>query len=603
MCVCACASPSYKYLPNLVCEIAESVDGSGDMTSQLWKALSRRRIEENEEGKGELARVLGLFDLTALGVGATLGLGVYVLAGSVAKDTAGPAVCISFLIAAVASTFAGMCYAEFASRVPKAGSAYVYSYVTVGEFVAFVIGWNLILEYVIGTASVARGLSNYIDVLIGNVIGNTMRSLMPINVTFLSQYPDFFAFGMVMLLVALLCVGVRESSILNNVFTVVNLTTIAIVIIAGSIKANPSNWSIASENIPDTVMNGGTGGFMPFGVGGVMIGAAKCFYGFVGFDAVATTGEEAKNPQRHIPQAIVLSLIIIFVAYFSISTVLTMMLPYYAQNADAPFPHAFDEIGWPAIKWIVNIGAIFALCTSLLGSMFPLPRVLYAMASDGIIFKILSKVHPKTMTPIYGTMLSGLLIVAICVLVLRYQKEKNSAALSTSNYQLTLVDLFKELFNLHNQKVPTELSNKIANISIALLCIIICIIAYLISKMGTQLIAGDVTISVILVILVIALFLNITAIGRQPMQKIEQLSFKVPLVPLIPCLSIFTNIYLMLQLDVFTWIRFAVWLLIGFCIYGFYGITHSEQGKRNKADDDKLQQKYVEKFRILITYP
>ncbi|XP_018405196.1 PREDICTED: cationic amino acid transporter 3 isoform X2 [Cyphomyrmex costatus] len=527
------------------------------MTSRLWRALSRRRVEENEDTKDErLARVLGLFDLTALGVGATLGLGVYVLAGSVAKETAGPAVSISFLIAAVASAFAGLCYAEFASRVPKAGSAYVYSYVTVGEFIAFVIGWNLILEYVIGTASVARGLSSYIDVLIGNIMGKALRSFMPIDVSFLSEYPDFFAFAMVMLLVVLLCIGVKESSILNNIFTVINLITITIVIVTGSMKADPSNWSIAPENIPDSVKNGGTGGFMPFGVSGVMVGAAKCFYGFVGFDAVATTGEEAKNPQRHIPLAVVLSLIIIFIAYFGVSIVLTMMLPYYAQNADAPFPHAFDEIGWPVVKWIVNIGAIFALCTSLLGAMFPLPRVLYAMASDGIIFKTLSKVHPKTMTPIYGTVLSGLFIglmtlifnlqqlidmmsigtllaytiVAICVLILRYQKEENSSNISvilpTSNYQLTPVNIFKELFNLQNRKEPTELSNKIANISIAFFCIVICIITFLINNMGVHLLAGNIVISVILGVLVIVLFLNLAAIGRQPVQKTE-LSFKV----------------------------------------------------------------------------
>lgn len=605
------------------------------MMSRLWKTLSRKRIEEeNREVKGneQLARVLGLFDLTALGVGATLGLGVYVLAGSVAKDTAGPAVCISFLIAAIASAFAGMCYAEFASRVPKAGSAYVYSYVTVGEFIAFVIGWNLILEYVIGTASAARGLSNYIDVLIGNVMGNTLRSLMPINVSFLSEYPDFFAFGMVMLLVILLCIGVRESSILNNTFTVVNVITIAIVIIAGSIKANSSNWSIAPEDIPNSVKDGGTGGFMPFGISGVMVGAAKCFYGFVGFDAVATTGEEAKSPERHIPLAIILSLIIIFIAYFGISTVLTMMLPYYDQNADAPFPHAFDEIGWPVIKWIVNVGAVFALCTSLLGAMFPLPRVLYAMANDGIIFKILSKVHSKTMTPIYGTLLSGLLsglmtlvfnlqqlidmmsigtllaytIVAICVLILRYQKDTNSSDTSAtplmSDYQFTPINIFKQLFNLHNQKEPTELSNKIANIGTVLLCIIICIITFLISNMSAYLLAGNVIISVTLVVFVIVLFLNLAAIGRQPVQEIE-LSFKVPLVPLIPCLSIFINIYLMFQLDVFTWIRFATWLLIGFCIYGFYGINHSEQGKRNKErESKKLQQTYVEKFKTVTSF-
>ncbi|XP_018310158.1 cationic amino acid transporter 3 [Mycetomoellerius zeteki] len=602
------------------------------MQSRLWKVLSRRRVElENGDTKDErLARVLGLFDLTALGVGATLGLGVYVLAGSVAKETAGPAVAVSFLIAAIASAFAGLCYAEFASRVPKAGSAYVYSYVTVGEFIAFVIGWNLILEYVIGTASVARGLSSYIDALIGNVMGNALRSLMPIDVSFLSEYPDFFAFAMVMLLVVLLCIGVKESSILNNIFTVINLITITIVIVAGSLKADPSNWSIAPKDIPESVKNGGTGGFMPFGISGVMVGAAKCFYGFVGFDAVATTGEEAKNPQRHIPLAVVLSLIVIFIAYFGVSIVLTMMLPYYAQSADAPFPHAFDEIGWPVVKWIVNIGAVFALCTSLLGAMFPLPRVLYAMASDGIIFKTLSTVHPKTMTPVYGTVLSGLLIglmtlifnlqqlidmmsigtllaytiVAICVLILRYQKGENSnvsVILPTSNYQLTPVNIFRELFNLQNRKEPTELSNKIANVGIAFLCIVICIITFLISNMGAHLLAGNMVISVILGILVIVLFLNLAAIGRQPVQRTE-LSFKVPLVPLIPCLSIFINTYLMLQLDIFTWIRFATWLLIGFCIYGFYGIVHSEQGKRDKAENEKLQQKYVEKFRIITSF-
>ncbi|XP_011168680.1 cationic amino acid transporter 3 isoform X2 [Solenopsis invicta] len=526
-----------------------------------------------------------------------------------------------------------MCYAEFASRVPKAGSAYVYSYVTVGEFIAFVIGWNLILEYVIGTASVARGLSNYIDALIGNVMGNALRSLMPIDISFLSEYPDFFAFAMVMLLMVLLCVGVRESTILNNVFTVINLLTITIVIVAGSMRADPSNWSIASEDIPNSVKNvAGVGGFMPFGVSGVMAGAAKCFYGFVGFDTVATTGEEAKNPQRHIPLAIILSLVIIFIAYFGVSTVLTMMLPYYAQSADAPFPHVFDKIGWPIVKWIVNVGAIFALCTSLLGAMFPLPRVLYAMASDGVIFKTLSTVHPKTMTPLYGTVLSGLLIglmtlvfnlqqlidmmsigtllaytiVAICVLILRYQKEENSSSdvstiLPTNNYQFTLVNIFKDIFNLHNRKEPTKLSSRIANVGIVLLCIVICVITFLISNMGAHLVAGNVVILVILLVLTIVLFLNLAAIGRQPVRS-TKLSFKVPFVPLIPCLSIFMNVYLMFQLDIFTWIRFATWLLIGFCIYGFYGIVHSEQGKRNKAKNEELQQKYVEKFRIVTSF-
>jgi solute carrier family 7 (cationic amino acid transporter), member 3 len=240
--------------------------------------------------------------------------------------------------------------------------------VSVGEFVAFTIGWNLILEYVIGTSSVARGLSGYIDALIDNKMGDFWHSLFPMNIDFLAKYPDFFSFIIVMVLSGVLAFGVKESSLLNNIFTVVNLLTVSIVLVAGFIKADPANWAIPKENIPEGV-RGGEGGFMPYGIAGVMAGAAKCFYGFVGFDCVATTGEEAKNPKRNIPLAIVISLIIIFFAYFGISTVLTMMWPYYLQNPEAPFPHVFQEIGWIEIKWIVSIGAIFALCTSLLGAM------------------------------------------------------------------------------------------------------------------------------------------------------------------------------------------------------------------------------------------
>ncbi|KAI4502950.1 hypothetical protein M0802_001994 [Mischocyttarus mexicanus] len=596
------------------------------MVNRLWKTLSRKRVDDDQGGKGELARVLNIFDLTALGVGATLGLGVYVLAGSVAKETAGPAVCISFLIAAIASAFAGMCYAEFASRVPKAGSAYVYSYVTVGEFIAFVIGWNLILEYVIGTASVARGLSNYIDALIGNVMGKTLYSIMPIDISFLSEYPDFFAFGMVMLLVLLLSIGVKESSFLNNIFTIINIVTIIIVVVAGSIKADPKNWYISVEDIPKNVTHGGSGGFMPFGISGVMAGAAKCFYGFVGFDAVATTGEEAKKPQRDIPLAIVLSLVIILAAYFSISTVLTMMWPYYDQNADAPFPYVFQQIGWPVIQWIVNIGAIFALCTSLLGAMFPLPRVLYAMASDGVIFMRLSKVHSKTMTPILGTILSGLLagimtllfnlqqlidmmsigtllaytVVAISVLILRYQKD-DVPEVKVNDYKFTALNIFKQTFNLNNYKEPSDISNVVSKCSIASFSLIVFILILILNNIEFSMTDDNAIVFVIIIILAFIIILNVASIGRQPVQQVE-LSFKVPLVPLIPCCSIFINLYLMLQLDMFTWIRFIVWMLIGFSIYLFYGISHSVQGKKDKIEDEIMKKKNADHSRIVTKF-
>ncbi|XP_026465834.1 LOW QUALITY PROTEIN: cationic amino acid transporter 2-like, partial [Ctenocephalides felis] len=260
------------------------------MLMEVWSALTRRkRIADDAEGETKLARVLDVVDLTALGVGSTLGLGVYVLAGAVARGEAGPAVAISFLVAAIASAFAGLCYAEFAARVPKAGSAYVYSYVSVGEFAAFTIGWNLILEYVIGTSSVARGMSNYIDALTGYQMRSFLVMMQALDIDFLGDYPDFFACIVVILLAALLSVGVKESTILNNIFTAVNLVTVAVVLVAGSIKADPANWRISKEDIPANVTNGGEGGFMPFGFAGVMAGAAKCFYGFVGFDCVATT--------------------------------------------------------------------------------------------------------------------------------------------------------------------------------------------------------------------------------------------------------------------------------------------------------------------------
>lgn len=210
----------------------------------------------------------------------------------------------------------------------------MYSYVSVGEFVAFTIGWNLVLEYVIGASSVARGLSGYIDSLINNSMENYWRDLFPMNVNFLAEYPDFFAFGVILLLAAILSFGVKESTSLNNVFTVVNLATVILIIVTGIIKADTKNWAIPKEDIPEGAggaRGGGEGGFAPFGFAGIMAGAAKCFYGFVGFDCVATTGEEAINPKRNIPLAIVISLLVIFFSYFGISTVLTLMWPYYVS--------------------------------------------------------------------------------------------------------------------------------------------------------------------------------------------------------------------------------------------------------------------------------
>ncbi|PNF36664.1 hypothetical protein B7P43_G13333 [Cryptotermes secundus] len=512
----------------------------------------------------------------------------------------------------------GICYAEFAARVPRAGSAYIYSYVCVGEFVAFVIGWNLVLEYVIGTASVARGLSSYIDKLAGNIMQNKMREIMPINIDFLSQYPDFFSFAVIMVLAGILSSGVKESTFLNNIFTGVNLLTVSIVIIAGSLKSDVHNWAISKSEIPQAVASrAGEGGFMPFGLSGIMAGAAKCFYGFVGFDCVATTGEEAKNPQKSIPIAIVISLIIIFFSYFGISTVLTMMWPYYDQDENAPLPHVFTKVGWPAIMWIVTVGAVFALCTSLLGAMFPLPRILYAMANDGLLFRCLARINPRTKTPVLATLLSGLLagimatifdlqqlidmmsigtllaytIVAICVLILRYEDPSPSSfdypsheqGIHSGNAGIigSVLHLMKLLFNLSMIKYPSLLSSSITKWSIVLFSILTIGFCSVIIYGGSALKDLKLWAVILAVVFVFLMLVMLFIIGRQPNSSVK-LSFKVPLVPIVPALSVFINLYLMLVLDVYTWIRFGVWLAIGFLIYVFYGLKNSEEDKLSK---------------------
>ncbi|XP_047110781.1 cationic amino acid transporter 2 [Schistocerca piceifrons] len=598
----------------------------------MWtalRALSRQKTLSAEAvSSSQLSRCLSVLDLTLLGVGSTLGLGVYVLAGAVARDEAGPAVTISFLVAAIASAFAGICYAEFAARVPRAGSAYVYSYVCVGEFVAFVIGWNLILEYVIGTASVARGLSSYVDTLVNGTMERTMKEVMPMKINFLSSYPDFLSLGMILVLTGILSTGVKESTLFNNVFTGINITVILIVIISGAIKADPNNWKILKEDIPSTVTNPGEGGFLPFGVAGVMAGAAKCFYGFVGFDCVATTGEEAKNPQRSIPISIVISLVIIFLSYFGISTVLTMMWPYYDQDPHAPLPYVFNQVGWPAVMWIVTTGAVFALCTSLLGAMFPLPRILYAMASDGLLFQFLAKVHPRSQTPVLATVVSGIFagimaaifdlqhlidmmsigtllaytIVAICVLILRYEDpspasfEHDLPKKEINVFNAVLLSL-KHLFNFSLLKYPTELTSTITKWAVVIFSLIALMFCATLIHAGDFVQQGEMWAVILLAVLAFLMMLTLAVIARQPVST-KDLSFKVPLVPMIPALSVLINLYLMLMLDRNTWIRFSVWLVIGFIIYFGYGIRKSEEAKYRKSKELENVQYHESKYQV-----
>ena len=370
---------------------------------KVYNNLTRKKPTEDWLTESSLKRCLSTLDLTSIGVGTVVGAGLYVVTGQLARDIAGPAVVISFFIAAIAALLSGICYAEFGCRIPKAGSAYVYSYVTVGEFWAFVVGWNMILEYIIAAASLARACSEYINSFAeGYIYKLFMNYIATWNVEALGSFPDLLAFMLALIIAIIVSLGAKKSSFVNKIMTFVNISVIIFIIFAGLYFVEAKNWQSK---------------FAPYGVSGVLTAAGSCFFAFVGFDVIGTASEEAINPKRSVPLSIMLTLGISFSAYFGVATVLTLMMPYDKLSRFAALAEAFAQRGFSGAKYVVATGGLCATVSTLLTNSFAGPRVVYSMASDGLLFNWFAHVHEKTRVPVRATLVNGILIAILALLL------------------------------------------------------------------------------------------------------------------------------------------------------------------------------------------
>src|SRR6058998_481664 len=500
----------------------------GQMANRLFATKSYETLMKEMAGEHRLRRVLGPVALTSLGVGAIIGTGIFVLTGVAAHDKTGPALMLSFVVAGLGCIFAALCYAEFASMVPVAGSAYTYAYATLGELLAWLVGWDLILEYAVGSATVAHGWSHYFQDFIGIfglklpfVLTNAPFDFNPatgtLNAT--GTVIDFPALVITAIVTSILVIGIRESASFNAAMVGVKLAVVLVVIAVGALYVDSRNWhpfapyGLTGLSFFGKTILGQTGkGGEPLGM---LAGAATIFFAYIGFDSVSTHAEEARNPRRDVPIGIISSLLICTVLYITVSAVLTGMVPYDKINIDAPVSNAFAQVGLTWAQFLISLGALTGITSVLLVLMLSQPRVMLAMARDRLIPpSFFGAIHEKFRTPWKATILTGLFVAV----------------------QASLL--------------PLRILSELVNIATLLAFIIVCAAVLIMRRTNPEL--------------------------HRP--------FKAPLFPFVPIAGIAICLLLMLSLPSENWYRLIIWLIIGFCIYFTNGRKHSAlrqaQGQR-----------------------
>jgi basic amino acid/polyamine antiporter, APA family len=405
------------------------------MSNSLWRKKPMSAFEADMK-KSQLKRVLTKWGLTSLGIGAIIGGGIFTLTGIAAHDHAGPALALAFIIAAIGCTFASLCYAEFASILPVEGSAYAYSYGTVGEFFAWLIGWNLILEYMMGATTVAVAWSGYFEKLL-HLFGINLPIWLTNDAVTAAEKasklglaaPSFSfnlpAFIITWIVTMVLVKGIQESAKANNVIVIVKLAVVLFVIIVGAFYVNTANWT---PFIPERVIDSAGKGH--FGWSGVITAATIVFFAYIGFDAVSTQAGEAINPRKDVPFAIIASLIICTVLYILVSLVLTGMVKYDTLDLKAPVASAFADAGLPWAVFIITIAAVAGLTSVMLVMMLGQTRIFLGMAKDGLMPKFFGEIHDKFKTPWKSTILVGA-IVSIIAAVTPIDKVSEMCSMGT----------------------------------------------------------------------------------------------------------------------------------------------------------------------------